>query len=117
MTKWIDISQPLTNDMATFPGDEPFQFSLTYTKEQIGSANIGQMSASLHTGTHIDAPFHYDSDGKTVDEIDLDRYIGRATVVDVSYTDIVTANTLKKLDVKLSPRVLLKTSLPNNPNC
>jgi len=115
MGKWIDISQPLTNDIATFPGDAPFQYSLTYSKEQIGSANIGQMSASLHTGTHIDAPFHYDSNGKTVDELDLDRYIGRATVVDVSHADMVTADVLKKLEVKLAPRVLLKTALPNNP--
>ncbi|WP_164217419.1 arylformamidase [Virgibacillus sp. YIM 98842] len=116
MGKWIDISQPLTNDMAVFPGDTPFQFSLTYTKEQIGSANIGQMSASLHTGTHIDAPFHYDSDGKTVDELDLDRYIGRAAVLDVSHTDVITADVLRKSEVNLAPRVLLKTALPNNPN-
>ncbi|MFA1822888.1 arylformamidase [Virgibacillus oceani] len=115
MGKWIDISQPLTNDMAAFPGDTPFQYSLTYTKEQIGSANIGQMSASLHTGTHIDAPFHYDTNGRTADELDLDRYIGRATVVDVSHTDTVTADILKKIEMQLSPRVLLKTSLPNNP--
>lgn len=115
MGNWIDISQPLTNDMATFPGDAPFQYAQTFTKEQIGSANIGQMSASLHTGTHIDAPFHYDSKGKTVDELELDRYIGRATVVDVSHTDMVTADVLKNLKVKLAPRVLLKTSLPNNP--
>jgi arylformamidase len=115
MSKWIDISQPLTNDMAVFPGDERFQFSLTHTKEQIGSANIGRMSASLHTGTHIDAPFHYDSNGRTVDQLDLNRYIGRATVVDVSHTDFVTAEDLGKLDVHLAPRVLLKTALPNNP--
>lgn len=115
MGKWIDISQPLTNDMAVFPGDEPFHYALSYSKEEIGSANIGQIRASLHTGTHIDAPFHYDSDGKTVDQLALERYIGPASVVDVSHTEMVTADVLEKLDVKLAPRVLLKTSLPNNP--
>ena len=29
----IDISQPLTNDMAVWPGDTPFNFKLSFTKE------------------------------------------------------------------------------------
>lgn len=115
MKQWIDISQPLTNDMACFPGDTPFTYSLTYTKEQSGSANIGQMTASLHTGTHIDAPFHYDKEGKTIDQLDLDRYIGDATVIDVSHTDKITAEVLRAFDLKHVSRLLLRTSLPNNP--
>ena len=115
MTHWIDISQPLTNDMAQFPGDTPFHYSLTYSKEQIGSANIGQMTASLHTGTHIDAPFHYDSNGETVEQLDLDRYIGKATVIDVSHTDKITADILREFSLNNVSRLLLRTSLPNNP--
>lgn len=115
MKQWIDISQPLTNDMATFPGDTPFDYSLSYTKEQIGSANIGQITASLHTGTHIDAPFHYDSAGKTVDQLDLNLYIGKTTVIDVSHTENITANVLKEFDLENVGRLLLRTSLPNNP--
>ncbi|SFB16082.1 Kynurenine formamidase [Lentibacillus halodurans] len=113
--KWIDISQPLTNKMAHFPGDTPFNYALTYTKEQTGSVNVGQITGSVHTGTHIDAPFHYDSNGKTVDLLDLDIYIGEAVVLDVSYTDKITADTLKQFDLSGVSRVLLHTSLPNNP--
>ena len=115
MKQWIDISQPLTNDMACFPGDTPYTYSLTYTKEQSGSANIGQMTASLHTGTHVDAPFHYDSEGKTIDQLDLDRYIGEAMVIDVSHTDRITAEVLQKFALENVSRLLLRTSLPNNP--
>ncbi|WP_164670063.1 arylformamidase [Virgibacillus doumboii] len=114
-TNWIDISQPLTNDMAHFPGDTPFNFSLAYTKKQTGSANIGQMTGSLHTGTHIDAPFHYDTGGKTVDQLDLDIYIGPAVVLDVSHSEKITADTLRKFEFNGAARVLLHTSLPNNP--
>ncbi|QKY71518.1 arylformamidase [Lentibacillus sp. CBA3610] len=113
--KWIDITQPLTQDMAHFPGDTPFDYALTYTKAQTGSVNVGQITGSVHTGTHIDAPFHYDSSGKTVDQLDLDLYIGRAVVIDVSHTEKITAETLKPFDLQGASRVLLRTSLPNNP--
>lgn len=115
MADWIDISQPLTKDMAHFPGDTPFSYELTYTKKQTGSVNIGQMTASLHNGTHIDAPYHYDSNGKTVDQLDLNRYIGASAVLDVSQTDTITAAVLSELEWEPVERVLLRTSLPNDP--
>ncbi|ALX48990.1 arylformamidase [Lentibacillus amyloliquefaciens] len=114
-TNWIDISQPLTQDMAHFPGDAPFDYSLTFTKAQTGSANVGQLTGSVHIGTHIDAPFHYDENGKTVDQLDVNMYIGNAVVLDVSHTERITADTLKPFDLKGASRVLLHTSLPNNP--
>ncbi|MBP1970639.1 arylformamidase [Virgibacillus natechei] len=115
MANWIDISQPLTNDIAQFPGDTPFSYSPTFTKEETGSANIGQMTASLHIGTHIDAPFHYDSDGKTVEQLNIDHYIGKAMVIDVSHTNWITADVLQEFEWENVTRVLLHTSLPNNP--
>ncbi|SEQ84882.1 Kynurenine formamidase [Virgibacillus subterraneus] len=115
-SKWIDISQPLTNDMAHFPGDTPFDYSLTYSIEQTGSVNVGQMTGSLHTGTHIDAPFHYDSKGKTIEELDINLAIGKAKVIDVSDAEKITAETFQGYEFKGISRVLLHTSLPNNPN-
>ncbi|MBP2078729.1 arylformamidase [Oceanobacillus polygoni] len=115
MSKWIDISQPLTNDMAHWPGDTPFHYTLSATKEQIGSANIGEITTSLHIGTHIDAAFHFDSNGKTVDQLDLDLYIGKAAVIDVSHTETITTAVLKKYPFDQTTRLLLRTSLPNNP--
>lgn len=114
-TKWIDISQPLANDMAQWPGDAPFSYTPTLTKEQSGSVNIGQMAGSLHTGTHVDAPFHYDSNGKTIDELDLERYIGKARVIDVGHTDSLSVATFQEFTWEGVPeRLLLRTSLPNN---
>ncbi|HLR61462.1 MAG TPA: arylformamidase [Lentibacillus sp.] len=113
--KWIDISQPLTNDMAHFPGDTPFNYELTFTKQHTGSVNVGQITGSVHTGTHIDAPYHYDSGGKTVDQLDINLYIGEAVVIDVSHTKKITAETLKPFNLDGATRVLLHTSLPNNP--
>lgn len=114
--KWVDISQPLANGMPHWPGDTPFSFSATVTKEESGSANVGEMAGSLHTGTHIDAPFHYDSNGKTIDALDLERYSGKARVLDVRHTDSLTREVFERFTWENTPeRLLLKTSLEYDP--
>jgi len=112
---WIDISQPLTNTIGHWPGDTPFSYDLSFTKEQTGSVNIGKITTSLHTGTHVDAPFHFDSGGRTIDELPLDDFIGIARVLDVSHGDEVTVDHLTGLDFNEFDQILLRTSLPNKP--
>jgi kynurenine formamidase len=38
---------------------------------------------STHTGTHVDAPFHFFEDGRTIDEVPLESYVGPAVVLDL----------------------------------
>lgn len=64
MKTWIDISQRLDQNIAVWPGDTPFSYNVNWSKEESGSVNVGQITMSTHTGTHIDAPFHFDNDGK-----------------------------------------------------
>ncbi|MEN2768203.1 arylformamidase [Ornithinibacillus xuwenensis] len=115
MTKWIDITQPLTNDMAHWPGDTPFSFAISATKEQTGSANVGKLTTSVHMGTHVDAAYHFDNDGGTIDQLSVDIYIGKAKVIDVSSYDTISASVLESYDLEGVQRLLLHTSLPNNP--
>jgi arylformamidase len=106
--KIIDISMPLHTNVPGWPGDTPFSFSLAWTKEQSGSVNVGKMEMSTHTGTHIDAPYHFDNDGKKVLDLPLELYAGPAEVVDLAAEDL----TLEVLKGKIKPntkRVLLKT--------
>lgn len=116
LTQWIDITQPLSNSIAEWPGDTPFNYELTFTKEQTGSVNIGQVSMSVHTGTHIDSPFHYDNDGKRVHELDLSLYIGPAMVVDVTGHAEIGRAELESFDFKDVERLLLKTGGHPDPN-
>lgn len=117
MTKkgWIDISQPLSNDIAHWPGDTPFSYETAFTKEQTGSVNIGRITTSLHTGTHVDAPFHFNEEGEKIIDLDIELYIGAARVIDVSGYDRVDAEVLRGFDLEGVERVLLKTAVPNNP--
>lgn len=109
MYAWIDISQTLSNTIAHWPGDEPFHFTVPITKKQTGSVNIGRITTSPHTGTHVDAPFHFDNNGKTIEEISIDTYIGTAKVIDVTDAEKVTAKLLENHDLSGVTRILLKT--------
>lgn len=114
-TKWIDISQPLNNELAHWPGDTPFTYDVTYSKEQTGSVNIGKMTMSLHSGTHIDAPFHFMDDGPKVLDLDINLYIGPCRLIDVSSYTKINQETLIHFDLEGVTRLLLRTAIPNNP--
>lgn len=111
MTKeWIDISQPLKNGHAEWPGDTPFQFDIAFTKEATGSVNIGKLTTSTHMGTHIDAPFHFDNEGETVEQLPLDLYIGKARVIELDGASQVGQKELEAFDLQGVERLLLKTT-------
>jgi arylformamidase len=112
---WIDISQPLNLDLAHWPGDTPFSYEVTYSKEQTGSVNIGKITTSLHSGTHIDAPFHFRNDGEKVLDLDINLYIGPCRLIDVSPHIRIDREVLSHFDLDGVTRLLLRTSIPNNP--
>ena len=112
---WIDISQPLNNEIAHWPEDTPFSYETSLTKEQTGSVNIGKITTSTHIGTHIDAPFHFLDDGARVLDLDINIYIGRCRVIDISSFTSIDRKTLSNFDLEGISRLLIKTSVPNNP--
>ncbi|MCA1025079.1 MULTISPECIES: arylformamidase [Cytobacillus] len=115
MGHWIDISQPLHNGMAHWPGDEAFSFNLSATREETGSVNIGQLSTSIHIGTHVDAPFHFIEDGKKTNELDINLYIGRAKLIDLSGEERITTALLDQFPLQNVKRLLIKTSSEPKP--
>src|SRR6266550_6194926 len=82
--KFWDISRTLSNDVAHWPGDTPFQFQLTGKIAEGSAVNLGAISMSVHNGTHADARFHFETDGETIEKPALEIYIGRAAVVDLA---------------------------------
>jgi arylformamidase len=69
---WIDLSQPIFNEMPPFPGDCPVEIMANQTHDQ-GQMQLSQISMSAHTGTHLDAPRHFIPGGGCVADIPLDR--------------------------------------------
>ncbi|WP_203363431.1 arylformamidase [Bacillus sp. REN10] len=114
-TKWIDITQPLNNQIAHWPGDTPFSYEISYTKAETGSVNIGKMTTSLHTGTHVDSPFHFDDHGETIHQLDVEIFIGKALVIDVSSLDYISPQQLEAYRLDGTERVLLRTNKKSEP--
>ncbi len=105
---WIDITQTLEPSIAHWPEDTPFSYEIPVTKAESGSVNIGKIETSTHIGTHIDAPFHFDDAGVKVDELDINRYIGDATVIEVMDEALITEEVLKNFNIK-GTILLIKT--------
>ena len=73
--KIYDISQHVFS-CEVYPGD-PSPVKKEDLRMDNGSAyNLTSFSMCAHNGTHVDAPFHFINDGKTVDELELERMIG-----------------------------------------
>ncbi|PBB06534.1 MULTISPECIES: arylformamidase [Salimicrobium] len=106
---WIDISRPLNAHISTWPEDTPYSYRRTVTKKESGSVNIGEITMSVHTGTHIDAPFHFDNEGKRVNDLDINVYIGRTKVVDCRGFEAIGAEAFEDTDLENVGRVLIKT--------
>ena len=110
--KIYDISQEIFS-CQVYPGDpEP-------SKESLGSMEKGDLynltafRMCAHNGTHIDAPFHFVKDGKTVDAIGLEAFVGMAYVAE--HHGIVTGEDAvdilekaKKQNTNAAKRILLK---------
>jgi arylformamidase len=109
MTKFIDVTVPLSAELPTFPGDPPFQMDATHRLGSGDSYNVGRMTLGTHAGTHVDAPFHFIEGGATIDELALEILIGKVRVVDLLGRESVERADLEALDLREDLRVLLKT--------
>ena len=75
----IDISQELFS-CRVFPGDPAPEMRELLRMERGGVCNLSALSLCAHNGTHIDAPFHFIREGKTVDELGLEPFVGNCFI-------------------------------------
>lgn len=78
-----DISMEIKEDMAIYKNKEEKKPRITRTRISQG-ANETKLEIDSHTGTHIDAYFHMLANGKTIDKISLNKFIGNCVVLDFS---------------------------------
>ncbi|MGE7602114.1 arylformamidase [Peribacillus sp. NPDC097675] len=109
MNKWIDISQVLNEHTQCWPGDTPYSYHLNAEITMGSSVNVGEIRMSTHLGTHIDAPFHFDNEGKKIIELDLELYIGPALVVHVDVDKSIGVEALVDIDLNGIERLILAT--------
>lgn len=110
--KIYDISQEVLG-CQVYPGDPTPKKRVISSMEKVDLYNLTAFSMCAHNGTHIDAPFHFIKDGKTVDSVSLDTFIGMAYVAE--YNGIVSADDAteilekaKKQNSEAAKRILIK---------
>jgi kynurenine formamidase len=86
MADVIDLTMGLDAGTPTHPDDPEPEFENVATIEENGYA-LTRASMGSHAGTHLDAPSHMISDGKSIDDYPPSRFSGDATVIDVRDQD------------------------------
>jgi arylformamidase len=107
----IDISRTLSEEIAVWPGDTPFQLQRNAALSQGDSVNLTTLILSAHTGTHVDAPYHFQDGGATIDHVDLAHYWGKAQVVTVQRdSGPLELDDFAAYDLALAPRLLVRSA-------
>jgi len=84
--KWLDMTYPFEESTIYWPTAKPFALEKLSWGETAGGFwyASNNFSASEHGGTHVDAPVHFARQGRTIDQIPLEEWIGPAARIDVS---------------------------------
>ena len=107
--KYHDISLNLSAETVRWATSTPFELVERRRMSRGDANNSSGVAMSLHSGTHIDAPFHFVGDGATIDALPLERFIGPAVVHAVDAERYIEARHLEALDLSGAARVLFKT--------
>ena len=106
-----DISPPVDEHAAVFPGDTVYSQRLHFALSPDCPVNVNSITLSPHTGAHADAPMHYANGGKSSGEVDLAPYLGPCRVIHcLGCGPLVEPEHIAHALVDLPQRVLLRTA-------
>lgn len=104
-----DVTLPITNSLITWPGDPSVVIRKTCSISLGSACNVSEINFGSHTGTHIDAPYHFEENGNTVDQIPLRYLIGKASVFAVNTEEKIGRDAVASLNLAGVERILFKT--------
>lgn len=80
MSEWIDLSVLIDKNYIGYPGDDPIKCDKTKDSKRDNFTLI-KVTTDMHKGTHLDAPMHMFSAGKSVEQININKVMGIGTVI------------------------------------
>lgn len=104
----VDLSRRVDDATQVYPGDPPVRLAPATTIAADG-VNVLEVHIGSHSGTHVDAPYHFVEDGPRIDELDLGLFFGPAVVMDVRGKEPrarITAEDLSPYEDQLSEGVV-----------
>jgi len=108
--KVYDITVSIHSDMPVWPGNSRVSIERVSKIEAGANANVSHLSMGAHTGTHVDAPYHFIPEGVTLDQVPLSYFVGPVVVVEIPDVDRITAADLEQAEIPPhTQKVLFKT--------
>ena len=104
---FYDISREILT-AEVYDGD-PKPSSRWLSRIEDGSRyNLSEFSMATHTGTHIDAPLHFDEEGEDIASMRITRFYGKCTVVTID--GILTGEDMEQLLPHCAKRLILHSN-------
>src|SRR3989338_10200685 len=108
--KIYDLSPEISESIVVYKNKLEKKPKLTVTRTLKNGANESKIEIGSHTGSHVDAPYHVLQDGKTIERISLDKFMGKCIVLDFTKVKgAITKNNFKNVKIQKNEVVLLKT--------
>lgn len=106
--KIFDITIPLSPQTPVWAGEESVTITGIERIAQGDEYNVSKIEMGVHAGTHIDAPYHVNDRGKTVDQIPVDQLVGKAQVVQIAdEIDRINAQVVQSCQIESGIQALL----------
>ena len=105
-----DITPPITENLKVWPGDTPPAREVLCDMRKGANITLSTLHTTVHLGAHADGPNHYGKDAPSIDQRDLELYLGPCQVIRV---DVPRATRILPSMIRASidtPRVLLRTN-------
>lgn len=107
--KYYDISAPFSTNLPIYPGDPIMTQNEICDITKGDVANVSELYFGSHTGTHLDVPKHFFANGKSLDQVPIEKFIGVAKVFEIKGKDSISYNDICNLNIENDDIILFKT--------
>jgi arylformamidase len=104
-----DISLLLGEQSVDYPGDPPYRREILSSLIGGAAYELSRLILSAHSGTHLDAPSHFISGGKSIDQYPAEDFILPAVVVEATDREAVQPGEIEAAEIQAGDAVLFKT--------
>jgi kynurenine formamidase len=101
---YIELSYPINKDMPIYPGSPKLEIIPVNRMSQNNHSNTTIIKIYVHSGAHVDAPFHFYDKGKTIEQIPIEDFVYEHPLIiwkELKKSQLIEVEDLKKYNQKL----------------
>lgn len=106
-----DISVLIHEKMLLYPGDKSIVIHQV-KKVDTDDWNLSNITMSSHLGTHVDSPHHLMKSGRGIDQLEIEKFMGKAkviTLMELNFGEKITMQHLRQYPIQHNDIILFKT--------